>query len=451
MDLSQQKLTKKEWESIEIPPHLSEIRIYKLIIKGFHNVSIRQNNTISLLNYLKIAYCPEIDNYVYCTYLQKYLLHIAKKNELNLDEIKCKTAKIKKKDLIRFSNTDKNLEQNKDKLFEFIIIYLLKNLFSNKKLKTEIAKQKVYYYYYTIKILLTYTIELCNACFIEHVKKMIDKVDADINIAEAVYYGYEIIEKNDYLLRYADEKLYEHQKQLFTLCKQPNPKLITYIAPTGTGKTLSPLGLSEKFRVIFVCAARHVGLALAKAAISEKKKVAFAFGCGDAQDIRLHYYSVKECIRNKKNGVIKKVDNSVGDNVEIMISDIKSYLPAMYYMLAFNKQENIILYWDEPTITMDYPVHDFHKIIKNNWQKNLIPNVVLSSATLPRPEEMVSTFGDFRKRFENAEIHTIRSYDCKKTIPLYTKEGMAVMPHYMNSNYQKVRDMVKQCEKYKTL
>ena len=30
--------------------------------------------------------------------------------------------------------------------------------------------------------------------------------------------------------------------------------------PTGTGKTMSPLGLATKFRVIFVCAARHVGL-----------------------------------------------------------------------------------------------------------------------------------------------------------------------------------------------
>jgi len=462
MDLSQQKLTKKEWEGIEIPSHETEKRINKLIIQGFNDVSICQNDTLSLLNYLKIAYSQEIDNYVYCTYLQKYLLHIAKKNELNIDEIKCKNATIKKRDLIRFSNTDKNLEQNKDKLFEFIIIHLLKNLFSNKKLvvgevqdpkplKTEMAKQKVYYYYYTLKRLLTYTIELCNVCFIEHVKKMIDTVDADINIAEAVYYGYEIIEKNDYLLRYADEKLYEHQKQLFTLCKQPNPKLITYIAPTGTGKTLSPLGLSENFKIIFVCAARHVGLALARAAISERKKVAFAFGCGDAQDIRLHYYSVKECIRNKRNGVIKKVDNSIGDNVEIMISDIKSYLPAMYYMLAFNKRENIILYWDEPTITMDYQEHAFHQIIAKNWRENLIPNVVLSSATLPQPDEMIPTFGDFRKRFDNATVHTILSYDCKKTIPIFTKEGYVVMPHLINRDYIKVKDVVNQCKKSKTL
>ena len=43
----------------------------------------------------------------------------------------------------------------------------------------------------------------------------------------------------------------------------------------------------------------------------------------------------------------------------------------MYYMLAFNDAENIILYWDEPTITLDYDDHEFHSIIKNNWKNNL--------------------------------------------------------------------------------
>ena len=33
-----------------------------------------------------------------------------------------------------------------------------------------------------------------------------------------------------------------------------NPKLVLYVAPTTTGKTMSPLGLSVNHRVIFVCA-----------------------------------------------------------------------------------------------------------------------------------------------------------------------------------------------------
>ena len=72
------------------------------------------------------------------------------------------------------------------------------------------------------------------------------------------------------------------------------------------------------------------------------KKIAFAFGCNSVSDIRLHYYAAKEATRDK-NGRIRKVDNTVGDEVEIMICDIKSYIHAMLYMKAFNSVNNIII------------------------------------------------------------------------------------------------------------
>ena len=46
MDFSQSKLTKTEWESIEIPVSQSEKEILKLITNGFNNVHIRTNKTI---------------------------------------------------------------------------------------------------------------------------------------------------------------------------------------------------------------------------------------------------------------------------------------------------------------------------------------------------------------------------------------------------------------------
>ena len=72
---------------------------------------------------------------------------------------------------------------------------------------------------------------------------------------------------------------------------------------------------------------RDVGLALAKAAISMGRKVAFAFGCSDAEGIRLHYGAAKDFTRDRRSGAIRRVDNSVGDRVEIIISDLKSYIP----------------------------------------------------------------------------------------------------------------------------
>ena len=71
--------------------------------------------------------------------------------------------------------------------------------------------------------------------------------------------------------------------------------------PQDVSKLIDLLGLSEKKRIIFVCVARHIGLALAKSAISVNKKVAFAFGCETASDIRLHYYAAKDYKNNCSN------------------------------------------------------------------------------------------------------------------------------------------------------
>ena len=227
--------------------------------------------------------------------------------------------------------------------------------------------------------------------------------------------------------------------------------MVIYIAPTGTGNTLSPIGLSEKFRVIFVCAARHVGLAMAKAAISCEKKVAFAFGCKDPGDIRLHYFAAKEYVKNRRSGSIFRVDNTVGENVEIMICDLESYIPAMYYMKSFNDVKDMVMYWDEPTITLDYPEHELHKTIQKNWQNNLIPNVILSSATLPKEHEIVQTTANFRSKFPDSVIHSIVSHDCKKTIPIMNKDGYNVLPHLHYSDYKELCESIQHCKENKTL
>jgi hypothetical protein len=308
------------------------------------------------------------------------------------------------------------------------------------------------YYYYSICLLMRNSISHLNPhvhSFLDHV---ISLVEADFDCSAFIKKAHEFVEKNEFVFKCGDVKLYEHQKQIFTVFKTDTlPKLVLYIAPTGTGKTLTPIGLSEHYRVIFVCAARHVGLALAKACISAKKRIAFAFGCGSVDNIRLHYYAAKDVVRDRRTGGIRKVDNSVGDNVEIMISDIKSYRHAMYYMNAFNPLNKLLLYWDEPTISMDYAEHEFHALIKENWAENIVPNVVLSSATLPQEAEMAPTIMDFRARFLNAEVHSIVSHDCQKTISLVNKDGYVQLPHLMFESYEDMRASAAHCRAYKTL
>jgi len=455
--LLQTKLTSDEWNSIEIPESAEEVEILTLIIKGFHNVNLIYNNAKSISSILKITSSEEMDNHLYMLYFKNDINKLIQKYKLSIPPITKSKKEIKKIDKMRILNMHSQLKEDTIKTFDHVILELITNTVEHKNNQyptnaSSTVKSMWMYYYYSLTILLGYHVEQCNRFIGDIAKYIIKLYEPDVDISKFINMSYDFVERNKYVFTYADKQLYEHQKELFTLCKRPEPKLILYTAPTGTGKTLSPLGLSEQFRVIFVCAARHVGLALAKAAVNVNKKIAFAFGCGSVEDVRLHYFAVKEAIRDKNNGRIRKVDNSVGDDVEIMICDIRSYLIAMNYMNAFNTVNRIITYWDEPTISLDYAEHPLHEIIHSNWSKNIIPNIVLSSATLPREHEIAQVLADFKEKFSSGQVHSIVSHDFKKSIPIINQGGYVELPHFMfGNNYDAVIECAQHCETYRTL
>ena len=458
MDLIQRKLTKSEWEGIEVPVSQEEKEILKLIKDGYMDVNIRYNNNQSLLNYMRIENSELMNEYLYKEYFKSIIDKICKTFHVDF-KIKLKNSKQlkpKKADIFRITNINQNnkfpfIGNTNVKIFEYVLIEIIENLLSYKEKKST----KWVFYYYTLKNLNLLAITNINSIVKEFVNYILKIKSKDINLKYIIERSSEMIEKNEFLTKYSDITLYDHQKKLFSLFKVYDeeiiiPKLILYIAPTATGKTLSPIGLAEKYRIIFVCAARHVGLALAKSAISSGRKIALAFNCKDAEDVRLHYSAAKEVIRDRRSGSIRKVDNTVGDNVEIIICDIKSYLPAMYYMLAFNEKEKIITYWDEPTITMDYQTHSFHEIIKDNWSKNLIPNIVLSSATLPKENELPNVISDYIGKF-GGQVESIISHDCKKSIPIINRQGEIYLPHFQCTTYEDLKKMISHCENYPTI
>jgi hypothetical protein len=446
MDLYQQKLSKLEWESIEIPVTINEKKIIEFLKNGFHDVNAKYNDNISLMGFIKITDNDLNHYYLYEKYFQKSIQNYNTKYGLNytLKTNFKKKDKPKKMDSMKMDNYDNNL--NKSNIFEYTLVELCDNFL---KKYNEKSSQYVFYYY-TLEKLTHVSISIVNKYVLEFVHFILETYKEDINLNYVIKNAQNIIEKNNYTNKFTDIELYNHQKQIYSIFKHNSPKLVLYIAPTATGKTLTPIGLSEKYRIIFVCAARHVGLALAKSALSVGKKIALGFNCNDAEDIRLHFSAAKEYTKNYRTGGIFKVDNSVGDNVEIMICDIKSYLPAMYYMCAFNEKEDIITFWDEPTITMDEMTHPLHTIIQGNWKKNIIPNMVLSSATLPKEEEIHSTISNFRSRFRG-DIHSVISHDCKKSIPLVNKNCEICIPHLLWDNYQEILECVEHCENYKTI
>jgi len=349
--------------------------------------------------------------------------------------------------LIRIKNFNKKIDSKREDIYEFILLKYLKKYLSSKDSK----ERKNIYYYYILNQLLKNTISHLNKYVEEFVKYILLENKSHIQIKDIIVKSHEYIEQNKILLKYRDIHLYSHQKEVITNFQDDKNKLLLYQAPTGTGKTMTPIALSRGKKIIFVCAAKHIGLQLAKSCISLEIPIAIAFGCKDPGDIRLHYFAAKDYTKNRRTGGIFRVDNSVGDKVEIIICDVQSYLPAMNYMLAFNEEKDIVWYWDEPTITLDYETHEFHTILKKNWCENMISNIVLSSATLPNMDEITDMLQSYKYKFRNSEIKEVLSYECRKSIPLISPDGYKILPHYIFESYDEIKKSIKHIDRNKTI
>ena len=472
MDLQQRKLTKSEWDSIEMPLPKEEVEVLELIVNGYENVDIKYNKRLNVLGFLKMSSTKDLDDYLFSRYFLPRWLSINETCEVpiikSIEQYSSSWGSkntFKKALEIRLNRYTCEI-MSKEEILENTMISLVTDLINlkygekkniskkNKKGKHDKNNNQVTTHehgwefpYVTLTKLLDIGLD-ANPHVHNIVVGILDHIRPELNIAHVIKHSADYIEQNKIILQYADMRLFEHQKRMFRHIKEPCPKLVMYTAPTGTGKTLTPIGILGGKRVIFVCAARHVGLALAKAALNVHKKVAFAFGCETPDDIRLHYFAAKDYTKDWRSGSIRKVDNSVGDKVELIICDIKSYLPAMYYMMAFNDVNTIVTYWDEPTITLDYENHDCHEIIQRNWSKNLIPNMVLSSATLPKRQELHGTIADFKTKFSDptTSVIDIVSNDCRKSVPIVNRYGFVVSPHNISPDYESMKRFVHHCE-----
>jgi hypothetical protein len=546
MDFSQKKPTRAEWESIEIPISENEKKIVQMICDGFSNLAIRNNPHLSLFTFIKITPSKEMEYALFQKYFEPSMENILKhasfpdaqhqnNQQQHQNQEKDKAPKtiqkilqtekenkqihLKTADKLRIQNLDENIQKNHTAIFEFRLLELCQSLMApllsndskpktknteknpqkkndkvEPKMKTQEKQVKPsIFYLYTLIQLKKSSISHTNTYVLRFVDYVIQTFQTDHSMKYILLHSYECIEKNPYLFQYEDKSLFSHQKDLFQTFPASNrerSKLVLYIAPTGTGKTLSPIGLTEGHRVIFVCVARHIGFALAQTAVSVGKKIAFAFGCETADDIRLHNYSAKVFLKNRRTGGIGKIDHSVGDKVELMICDLQSYIPAMHYMLAFNQASDCITFWDEPTITLDVPLcaspdspdspeggglgfgmsfssgnlqtedqneteietervekkKTVPEMMKRLWNENRIPKMVLSCATLPKEEEILPMLADFRSRFDDAEIKTISSVDCRKSIAIINSQGYAVLPHTLFTDYRELMECVQYCE-----
>ena len=481
--IKQTKLTKEEWETIEKPCNQNDKFILEFLNKSYDNVDEILYKNIPILSHLKIN-DKNCDIYIF---EQLFLSHI------QFIEKKYSSLFEKNKDFKNSNNVIKTLKNKKDKIKNATIIKVnsclqkinkkIENIIDDIKNKRKINESD--------SNIIEYDLFIKSIKFLHYIKhkkkynvkeisyiiknKYVKYKDFTLNkyfiswFDNIMYFVNKNIKIEDILVNYSDFviknidkdeyiELYQHQKELINFYKN-KPKnegsLILYTSPTGTGKTMTPICLVNNYKIIFICAARHVGITLANYMVSMGIKVGFAFGCSEMEDIRLHNNAVAE-FTEKKYGkkIIRKPNHENGENVQILISDIQSYYYSMLYMNSFNKKEDIILYWDEPTIGLDYNDHEIHKDISNVIINNKLYNIILSSATLPETSDIQPFIDNFKSKFSDIPINvsTINSDIFLNNISIYDACGNTITPHYMwLDNSEKMELFIKYFNKNKKL
>lgn len=476
--LSQTKLNEEEWSSIERPvENRMESKIICMINNGYHNTSLSFKTFVYIHEYIKLN--QSFDFLIYSNFFEKSIKKLNKNDILNINtKIKqlvksfskskmniVTQSTITKKDKIKFDNSIKLLENirsssitpNSDtpKIVEFIVEnelksfakYLGRYFDSHKETKRQKDKahSKLMYHLYNLHYLKQlsdsdeYATNQILSNIIEHV---IHNFDYLMNSKIVLEISPKILEEN-YIHNYKKIQLFDHQKDIFKFFRENkhNSKMVFYCAPTSSGKTLTPIGLSNEYKVIFMCASKHIGLSLAKYAYHCKKHIGFAFGCESFDDIRLNYNAIAQ-FNIDKNGK-KYPDHSNGSKVDIMICDVKSFIHASEYMAKFHEKDETILFWDEPTITMDYEEHPLHDTIYMNCKANKIPNIVFSSATLPSKDELQLLCKCLESSFDDVLIKHIETIDEFSNVTLYEPNKSIVMPHTHFVDYNDLKSFLK--------
>ena len=107
----------------------------------------------------------------------------------------------------------------------------------------------------------------------------------------------------------------------------------------------------------------------------------------------------------KENAIKKKIDNLDGSKVQVMISDLNSGVSCDAIHEIFSQENNLILFWDEPTITADFEDHPFHKKINEFWKSCKIKNIILSSATLPSINSLDNMVSSFKEKHNDIKYY----------------------------------------------
>jgi hypothetical protein len=381
-------ITKEEWERTEIPVPAAEMTVLRFLCEAAKNTLLKRNACPTLYTFLKVEPSEKMDE-VLAEFLESGKV----------------PANANSATRIRLENSAKSIPSD---LYE-------------KRLMAAMADKDKVKGYFLVHYLLGLHVLRPNPYVQEKASKYLEEGTPDLR--RTVLRAPELFALCDT----PDLKLYEYQQEMYEL----QSGLVELTAPTGTGKTLLPIGYAEKgLKVLYVCD-RPTALDFAQKCISVGRKIALAFGCTKKEDVRLHRAAAEEYTKNAHTGAVGKVNNMVGDKVEILVADVASAEVAMEWW-AHQKKTYDLLYWDEP----DKDKHTAEDqtlwpAAQRAWQANTASFIVLSSATLPLTLPEVEA--GYQAKFPECPVHRIgkRTVYNGTQVALLNEANEVVMPHHV--------------------
>ena len=260
----QSKLTRNEWESIEMPVEAEEREILEFVREGYKNDQIKRNKNQSMMERMKVEETEGMHKYLYGEYMIPRMREMMEEMRTRgigrgvLEEYDRmngeRKVKLKKADEIRLMNKKRDVENRvDDEVMEYQMIEEMKKFVRNEGMWPK--KKEGGVAYYTMIKMKESTIERMNPNVMKIMTRMVEewKERMTRDYRSWVESAVECIEENEKLVEMKDRELYEHQRELYKRMRdgeKGKAQLIFYKAPTGTGKTMTPLGISEEYIIL---------------------------------------------------------------------------------------------------------------------------------------------------------------------------------------------------------
>jgi len=249
-------------------------------------------------------------------------------------------------------------------------------------------------------------------------------------------------------------KPYKSQIELIEAIKNNAKCLCLYNTMIGSGKTTINIALSKYVASIkkpIKKVSRKMKLNKVKTIMDNKKM--------SKKDVQVLFVCQVEPVRNQvariayntqipfgiamiENDYLKIFNNQNCKNDEervLIIADLDAAIEIL------KKDNNYILFLDEPTIGADKPDHPITDKISKIL--TLAPEkTILSSATLPKQAEIKNIIDHFKNRHSESKIITINFRESLIGCEMIDNNGISIIPHNNCKTVQELEKVVKQLE-----